>query len=70
MSTPKNGRGYFDYEAEDLMLYVKWDLHEDEMYVNVYLTSDFKIEVTDFLFDTTLDKLYDFARDEYWGGYE
>jgi hypothetical protein len=53
-----------------LMLYVKWDLIEDEMYVNAYLTSDFKIEVTDFLFDTTLDKLYDFARDEYWGGYE
>jgi len=43
-------------------------LHDDEMFVNVYLTSDFKVEVTDLLFDSTLDKIYDLAQDEYWGG--
>lgn len=68
MSTPKYGKGWFEYEGDDLMMYVKWDLHDDEMFVNVYLTSDFKVEVTDFLFDSTLDKIYDLAQDEYWGG--
>ena len=68
MSTPQYGKGYFEYEGDDMMYDVKWDLHDSEMEVNVYLVSNGKpVEVTDLLFDNVLDRIYGLAWDEHWG---
>ena len=68
MSTPQYGKGSFDYEGDDMIYDVRWEVHDSEMECFVNLTTNGKlVEVTDVLFDNVLDRIYGLAWDEHWG---
>lgn len=60
----KSASSWFEIEGEDMNYYVVWDLYGDDLTVDVYLEDTFKTNVTRFLFDDMLNKIYDVAEDE------
>jgi len=64
MSTPQYGKGSFDFEGDDMIYDVKWEVHDSEMECFVYVKG---VEVTELLFDNVMDNVYDLAWDEHWG---
>lgn len=65
MTTPKNGRGSFDYDGEDAYYFVIWRIDDDELEVKVYLDGRLKLDVTDHIYDSFLVKLENMAIDDY-----
>ena len=60
----KSASSWFEIEGQDMNYYVVWDLYGDDLTVDVYLEEACKTKVTDFLFDTMLQTIYDAAEDE------
>lgn len=60
----KSASSWFEIEGGDMNYYVVWDLYGDDLTVDVYLEGTFKTNVTKFLFDDMLQKIYDVAEDE------
>lgn len=67
MTTPKNGRGSFDYDGAEAYYYVTWRIDDDDLEVKVYLAPALKLEVTDYICDWLLVKLENMAIDDYYG---
>lgn len=67
MTTPKNGRGSFDYDGEEAYYYVTWRIDDDDLEVKVYLDPALKLEVTNHVYDFFLIKLENMAIDDYHG---
>jgi hypothetical protein len=56
--------GWFEIDGNDMSYFVVWDLYGEDLTINVYLDQTCRAEVTDYLFDTELQKIYDVAEEE------
>ena len=66
MTTPKNGRGSFDYEGNDAYYYVQWRIDDDDLEVKIYLDAHLTKEVSDYLFEDVVATIENMAIDDYY----
>ena len=66
MTTPKNGKGSFDYEGHDAYYYVQWRIDDDDLDVKIYLNAGLTVEVSDYLFEDVVATIENMAIDDYY----